>query len=294
MNPHTLPIMSLKPIVRITPSRYFSLQSCILREVLAFNGEIPNLLPISPVTRLGSVIHRLLELAAKGLIRDENDIKESWETEVAAVEKVMKTSWLESHLLPLSRSARNYQVKKQQCFFMIRNQADYKYISSGRGSGVVAEGWVETADKKIGGRIDAMRHTNEGIEIIDYKTGDIFETESIKPEYQQQLKLYAALFYSKHGIWPLRLTVVGLNQQEYDVPVNENDCLTILNNARTRLDEVNGLISTAKQASELANPASDNCRYCIFRPACEAYWNNRQDTPDWPRIVEESLKTSRY
>ena len=56
---------SIHPIKRISPSRFISLRECALREVWTANRQ-PSLLPTSPVAKLGTAIHKLLELAGKG------------------------------------------------------------------------------------------------------------------------------------------------------------------------------------------------------------------------------------
>lgn len=55
---------SIHPLKRISPSRFISLRECALREVWTANRQ-PSLLPTSPVAKLGTAIHKLLELAGK-------------------------------------------------------------------------------------------------------------------------------------------------------------------------------------------------------------------------------------
>ena len=67
MTPGELPSLHISPeLERISPSRFVSLDNCNLRELWVTPDHSP-LLPVSPRARLGSIVHRLLELASNGL-----------------------------------------------------------------------------------------------------------------------------------------------------------------------------------------------------------------------------------
>ncbi len=86
---------SVHPLKRVSPSRFFSLTECPLREVWGASRQQP-LLPNSPAARLGSVIHRLLEISGKGLIKNSDpvEIQHVWEGLVRNTEQEMEESWL--------------------------------------------------------------------------------------------------------------------------------------------------------------------------------------------------------
>lgn len=298
MDRHVIPNMPIKPFKRISPSKYFALNSCLLREVWGANYEIPKLLPSSPTIRIGIIAHRMLELTIRGKVHNESDIKNAWDEEVLAIEEEMKASWIESHLIPLSRHAKQYEVKREKCFFMAKSLLRNTYQGQ-KYADVQAEVWVDTPDGKVGGRIDAIREVNGNIQIVDYKTGNIFDVdcpgEVIKQEYQQQLKLYAAMFFIKRGKWPSKLTVVALNQMEYDVQFNEDECMNLLDNAIKNLEQLNTEIVGIKNYEDIAKPAADTCKFCPYRPACMAYWKERNDSDEWPadccgEVAEKKLQ----
>ncbi|MEW6697997.1 MAG: PD-(D/E)XK nuclease family protein [Bacillota bacterium] len=288
MKPHQIPSMPLKPLERISPSRYLSMRNCVLREVWAANSQVPALLPTHPSARVGSVIHKLLELAGQGLINDEQTMQEYWRQQIFQVENQMSDNWLERHMVPLSKNTRNFQVKQQLYFLMIRNLLGHRSQQVSSHSSKY-EVWVETKDKKVAGRVDAIRCIPEGVQIIDYKSGSVTEQDSgsdiVKQDYQQQLKLYAAIYQEAHGTWPVKLTVVGLDQYEYDIKFDIEECRELLNTAKIELDLVNSQVLQGIPQDGMAKPSPEACKYCIYRPGCNRYWQVRQvrqDTDAWP------------
>jgi len=299
LSQHTVPNMPLKQLNRISPSKYFSLQACILREIWSADTQINGLLPAAAIIKIGTVAHKVLELTVKGSVKNEEDAVKQWDIEVKAIEEEMSSNWLEKHLLPLSKRARYYEVKRQQCLIMVRSILLRGGISGiTRHSSIQAEVWVESHNGKVAGKIDVVRQTSEGIQIVDYKTGAVLDidagTDVVKQEYQQQLKIYAALYNEKYCNWPEHLVILTLGHKEYDIPFTRKECTELLEKASARLDEVNVMITSAYNTKELANPTPDNCRYCAYRPACEAYWAARDLTGLWPidcfgRIIDKRV-----
>ncbi len=276
MTPHQIPIVKTKPIKRISPSRYFSLKSCVLRELFASDVDIPELLPKHPSVRIGVVIHKLFELTATGQITSEESVQSYWKELIKCTEDDMKRNWLEYHIVPLSKSTRNFDVKKQQCFRIIKSMIDFRMSTEPKYQGQLkAECWVQTEDGLVGGRIDAFRFNNDGVDLLDFKTGEFLEdidgTESIKQAYKIQLKIYAALFYLKFGYWPNKLVIVGLNQNEFIIPFNQSECLSLLKEVRSKIIEINNCILAGFGIEEFANPDNVECMWCSYRPICKKY-----------------------
>lgn len=287
-NEQVLTRIALEPLRSISPSQYHSLKSCELRGILTGNHRAP-LMPISPAARVGQIIHKLLEMVALGQITDEKSMQSAWEEALEEVEQQMKENPMERHLVPLEHSANGFETKKKLLFAMI------KKLEKSRGEtrkiakipAIESEAWYESEDGKVRGKIDLVRYTDSGAEIIDYKTDpkEYGSDESLRPEYQDQLKMYAAIFHSKKHEWPIRLVLVGINQKEYEVKFGENECARLLNDATSDLDKINQKIAAGTTPEEFAKPSPESCRYCPFRPACAAYWKSRRDTADWPSDV---------
>lgn len=196
-------ILGLLPIVlpinfmeRISPSQFPIYKKCMLGAVWASSSDIHPLLPKPPSAHLGIVIHKILEKAGKGAITDDKDFNSAWFNYISNEEIKMKSNWTEQHLFPLKKSVRYYEVKKYQCFMAVqRISPSGKPIFEKRNhyKKEKQEVWLLTPDEKVGGFVDALIPENYGDAIIDYKTG-IVQSDQINPNYEIQLKLYAALY----------------------------------------------------------------------------------------------------
>lgn len=296
MTGNRIPDIPLKQLERISPSRFIALQECQLREIWQSQREVPPLLPGNTAAKIGIIIHRMLELTYKCLIRTDNEIAAKWEEEVRTIEQTMRTNHLDANLLPLSQS-RNYEVKKLRCFLLLQRLLKGTHnISSSSITMNHSEVWLETIDKKIGGKVDLIRQTTNGAQLIDFKTGSIIDdfSNSVKSEYQTQIKLYAALYHKVTGSWPNRLTLVGLDRAETDVEFSSGEAEYLLSAAKDLMESINKNILSNSQ-EYFAFPKPVTCYYCIFRPACHKYWSQRTLENAWPTDIRGeviSIKTS--
>jgi CRISPR/Cas system-associated exonuclease Cas4 (RecB family) len=286
---------NLSPLARISPSRFIELEECALRGAIAASN-ISRLLPGSPNARLGSIIHKMFELASKRLINDAASFNEKWNETLAQTEAAMASGGLEEHLVPLELHVKNFEVKKNLCLLGIKKLLQLRtmeplYKDQPRTTSSTAgisgsELSFETQDKKVGGVIDAIHYGEHGVEIIDYKSGTIVEETPagaiIKKAYQVQLKIYASLYYLKTGSWPVKLKLLGINQQVFDVPFTPEECLLLIEQVKQKLEEINGLLVPGQQWEDLASPSPAACRFCAFRPVCKKYVNSIKEGNDWP------------
>ncbi len=310
MRPGILPETPvLQPLRRVSPSRFFSLKECALREIWSASRQ-ESLLPPSPAAQLGTVIHRLLEAAGKGTLNAGNpaDIENIWQKLVERTEQGMLQSWLQRSLVPLRGTIPQFQVRKiracKKAAEVARAAGRYtEYPGTERLDRF--ESWIETPDGLVAGSIDQIQETKNGAILRDYKSGYIIEKKpedaisEVEEKYKLQLKLYAALFASKQGRWPIKLEVVPLQGPEKDIPFEPAECESLLREATYTLKQVNDQIGQAlklsdpeKAAVSFANPSPASCRNCCFRPSCKAYQtarNNLSQNRDWPRDVWGSV-----
>jgi hypothetical protein len=208
----------------------------------------------------------------------------------------MAVSWLERHAVPLRRSVRNYEERRLETLdyaLTLARQAGSRPASY-TGLGLATERPLVTADGKLGGQVDAVVPTPDGVVIRDYKTGQVYEDDpkrTVKAAYQLQLQLYAVLYERTQGDWPARLELVGPKGEVVDVPFTPEECEALFEEMVRRLDDVaervrrvrGGLLSL----SELANPG-EACRRCSYRPVCKAYreWSAVTPAPQLPSRVD--------
>jgi len=305
MGPETLIVKQFR---RVSPSRYTAMQTCLLREAWNASGNEP-LLPPSPVAELGSVVHRLLEAAARGQLDDGGNgkIQATWEALISQAEKKMSKLALRKYQVPLCKSIPDFEVRKLRAYHRAAEIAhDVFLMKDGlhkRSSEPIGfELWVESNDGLVGGYIDRVMLTKDGVILSDFKSGAIldFGTEEcsgeIKREYKEQLKLYAALYRLKCGTWPIRLEVIPLQGSPAEVAFEREESERLLAEASIFLQFSNQRIAKVQngdaEITSLASPKAVHCRFCLFRPACQAYWSARQMNLEekWPADVRGFLK----
>ncbi|MCX6596743.1 MAG: hypothetical protein NTV70_10285, partial [Acidobacteria bacterium] len=90
-----------------------------------------------------------------------------------------------------------------------------------------------------------------------------------------------------YKIWPDVLQIVPLAGETIKVPFTSEECLDLLHKATTAFHSLNATVLTGDPltAEALAAPSPNNCRFCSYRPACNAYQKVRHSggtMTDWP------------
>jgi CRISPR/Cas system-associated exonuclease Cas4 (RecB family) len=271
--------LKIAPIKSVSPSRFLGLQKCALREIWGLSNS--PLLPSLPYNYFGKLVHLMFENSSNGIVNGLPALETFWAIELEKIEREMKSDELAAHFLPLSKWIKNFHVKRQICFKhslkLFENIAFHK-INDGQSALTTYTGpelQLKTLDGKIAGKVDFIRDNGFGIEIIDYKTGAIFEDDGvIKADYKVQLKIYAGIYHEVYDELPSKLIVVGLNGEEYFIDFTKNECAELLLGARKLFDDINSCIKNKNSSELFAQPSLDNCKYCQYRPACQKYWQN--------------------
>ena len=284
----------LRPLTRLSPSRYALLRTCALREIWMADSS-PSLLPRSPMTILGLVAHRLLRDAGQVSEDGNFDAEKKWKQLTETMDQELRQSWLESTLYPLQSTAPMYEVlKKRTCSRATQIASISKKRRSStttyRRSGTGFEVWVESRDKAVGGLIDTVKRIDNQIVLSDFKTGDVLEqlegitSLHVNESYAAQLKLYAALYEQTFRVWPARLQLVPLTGATRDVPFTETECAELLREASLAFRTLNArIVDAPKRHADFASPSPLSCRFCIFRPACHAYQSApKKASQKWP------------
>ncbi len=146
-------------------------------------------------------------------------------------------------------------------------------------SSTTREETFAACDGKLMGRPDVVR---DG-EILDYKTGDIFERgennkdTNLKASYVRQLRLYAFLASSALSVSIHRGVLYPITGQPVEVELNESTCRDEAQAALTLLDRYNNLVSVGADPNDFASPAPDTCCLCPFQIICPALWSAVND-----------------
>lgn len=265
---------NFKEIKRISPSQFYSMKNCAYKSLLAEAFDKKPLLPLSPNAYFGTVLHKILELIAKGIVKSEDDFNTEFDKQVKALEEDLKQKGF-GFFVPLKVQLRNFGLKKIQLIKHLRRESE-KITSSGNIK-FHSEKWFESIDKLIGGKVDLVIENGNEIEIIDFKTGaitqDCLDDEGeiytdVKIQYKEQLKLYAYLYFENTNKFPTDLSLVDLAKQKFPVEFSKEECKSLFDEAKSLLKSTNDSINTK---SFSANPKQENCKYCLYRPACSFF-----------------------
>lgn len=268
---------------QLSPSQFSQVQQCGYRYLLKVSGTPA--LPTGGAAVLGLVLHGILETHAHRPFTDVGSFEQEWQQQISKQEQRLTANPVTAALVPLARNVRNYAVKKAALrrsivgSIPLQSMARLPHSSISTGlPGAEAKLGTEVElgkEGRITGRADLIRRFEGGIEIVDYKTGRFTASDGsslpvAKPEYAQQLKLYAALYQAETGKWPARGLLLGLASGEVTVSFEPAECLDLLKQA-------NVLLNTLEEAAvsgmgfTLARPAPEICRLCSYRPNCSPY-----------------------
>lgn len=261
----------LKPLKRISPSRYTAMKKCPYRVVLANSYSAP-LLPYPPASHLGNVIHECIRLIISGVIKTNAEFDKTWKYLLAKQEKALVDRGFEFYK-PLSENVPGYTIKKLQVKSLLKSRGKTNIQENKKTStSILTEKWLEAKDSLIGGYTDIIFNRNDYIKLSDFKSGGVFlEEGEIKEEYEDQLKLYAYLYSQVFGKYPDQLSIIDLEKKEYLVTFTPQGCEALADKAKEALSKINSLIEKNERRA-LAKPTWDHCKSCLYRPACSFYW----------------------
>lgn len=266
--------INFKKIQRISPSQFYSMKNCAYKSLLAEAMNKKPLLPVSANAYYGTVLHKMLELISKGVIRNEDDFNKIFQEQIKLMEEKLVADGYD-FFVPLQKKVKDFIMKK----ILLKEHLRVVSEKPPRASNVkfYSEKWFESKDKLIGGKIDLVIEAEHETEILDFKTGAITQdvldddgevSSEVKAEYKEQLKLYAYLYFENTGRFPTQLSLVDLTKQKFTVDFTEKECNAIFEEAKLLLNSTNNCID---KETFTANPTEANCKYCLYRPACSFY-----------------------
>lgn len=266
--------INFKEIKRISPSQFYSMKNCAYKSLLAEAFDKNPLLPISPYAYFGTVLHKILELIAKGVVKSEDELNAEFDKQVKILEDDLCKKGLE-FFVPIKFKIRNFGLKKIQLKNHLHNGLLSSKISTN--TKYHSEKWFESQDKSIVGIFDLVIENGNEIEIVDFKTGaiqqDYLDDEGdvytdVKNEYKEQLKLYAYLYFESTKKFPTKLSLIDLAKFKFPVEFSESECKSLFEEAKNLLLSTNQSITSK---SFQANPNEENCKNCLYRPACHFF-----------------------
>lgn len=143
-------------------------------------------------------------------------------------------------------------------------------------------------DRLLVGQIDAFFVDDDGIDLIDYKSGEITtDNASIREAYVEQLLFYAYLIHENYGVYPKSLTLIGKDSDRVRVRPSQENSNALANEMRTMLARYNDQVAQALPLEKFTNPSSTNCLFCDAKPICGPFWiaASGLNLPQWAHIV---------
>jgi hypothetical protein len=262
---------------RISPSQYFRILACPYQSLLAATPEAKSLsgmLGSGGAAEVGTVVHGMLKRSVSTDLSDAATFESAWQEILTQKETELIRDGA-SHLVPLAYRANGYAVTKLLLSWYLAMVPKAAPFPTDTDIPFGAEKRLSDKSGSVSGIADLIRLGVEGPEIVDYKTGPIFQLNSndepeIKPVYALQLQLYAALLREQTGHFPTRLFLADLTGKEHEVGFTERGCIQLLNDARHLLNHMQAAVE-AGQPESLAIPSQEQCRYCQVRPLCSPF-----------------------
>lgn len=274
-----------------SPSQLAHGEHCLLRTVMGSSGDVPAL-TAHPAAALGSVLHRVLELAVRGGIprtgTPAEDALLTLERLIDEEEERLKTTWPQS---PPSLRELLAPLKWRQKRRVVLDLVE-KYLSGAipqslsnrrgpaRDAGQLppnttwAEVQLDTPTLRLRGRVDLIQRRSDDIAIRDLKTGRVLTRDGeIIPKLERQMRLYGLM---AHVVWPsARLSLIIDHGSERTVEFTDEHEAGLLESLKDVLDRLPA--DSLVQAATLATPGQA-CEGCAHRHVCPTY---RRIAPDF-------------
>lgn len=268
----------LRPIKTISPSLAELLRQCKLCAGLSRAEGSSRYVLGNPKAWIGTAYHAVLEAASRQNSGDlEAIVAETWKLVIEAEYDRARSHPLDRRFGP-PESWPGYHLVAAMALVRAR---DLVPSSPGANrpdasSQPAAPAWHEREFSGFGGRIIGRPDVVRPGEVIDFKTGEVFEdqdTEKIQPAYVRQLRLYAFLVNETLGWWPQRGVLLSMTGARVAIELEPEECKAEAEHAIHLMDEYNQFLAQGASIIDLASPSPTTCRWCPFQLLCPAFWS---------------------
>lgn len=291
-------VLTVPQFQSTNPTLAETMRVCLLRAGLSHAQGSRAYVLSNPKAWLGTAYHEVLEalpvLAAEGAEASVQQRAEAiWNQAIKRIEQQAASHPL-NHRFGSALTWKGYYLVLETLRIRVREFTESINRQYDRSAGYRKENITSASREKefsalagkLRGRIDLVR----GNEIIDYKTGALFENDtgdappSLKAAYVRQLRIYAYLVHSATGKWPRRGIIFPLAGQPVIVDIEPTQCETEAAEAVEFLERYNSSVASAEEALSLASPSSEACRWCSFKTICPAFWMTVNES--WTSILD--------
>jgi len=222
---------------------------------LKFKFEKILQIPTPPTTYfdIGTTVHSVIDLVTK-MELERQDVSPELGLDILSKEWISTTFDSETH----ANQAKNNAKKMIDTFFKWKNENPNTVVGSEERFELTIGGIL------FNGVIDRIEKRKDGeIEIIDFKTGRVYETKNSIRE-NIQLNMYALALQSKYGQLPKTASLYYL---KHDKKVHYEIDSKQISKMKNQFEEV---VKSIIEEKFDALPSHDICRRCPFQSICDA------------------------
>lgn len=299
---------SLNKEFRANPSLLIRADACPLRELIA--GEHPSL-PTIPWNIHGIVVHDLIQYPPEHgeTLGDAYDRRLRKQIEDARQSRAAgdRKSWLPDFCNTdgaLYLDIRNFAARREQGLALA---ARYQTRTSG-GTAAIGTGDRDDQKLKLGievsiddretgikGRIDLLERGEQGLVIVDFKTGQLqvdgAESPEVKPEYEKQLLIYAAMIFRNYNEWPVKWRLESQSGQPIEKDIVHDDALKAFKELVDLKHETDAKLKEQDFDWLARGVTNGACRQCQWRHRCPVA-RKKLATEGWVSFSTPSSKQS--
>ena len=293
------------PLLKTSPALDETLRICRLRAVFQNDPDFSEVRGLSTSAALGSIAHRLLELCAGGEVDGVSSkglaqaIAQKWD-DLAATE-AQNFSELAVGQVPPTPRWPGFALRKASAIRAAIRIAEGRLWAISRPVGPVMDGsirtqseaWLEGQGGRLVGRVDLIRRKKAGTEIVDYKSGIVYDVDpssdgarEVRASYVRKMLLYLSLVHEQEGIWPVKATIESLIDGPVNVEVKPEQVNEAVSEAVERLDSYN---LAASRGEIVGSPTPSNCRWCPYKAVCSDFL--RESDHSWDGVATTIVGT---
>ncbi len=282
--------LALPTIASTSPSLAEAMRTCLLRAGLSKTPGVSSYVLGNPKAWLGTAYHGVLKHLPDLAGADASSrLQQLWGQEITHLEQQANSHPLNRRFGAAS-SWRGYYLALETLKLRVADLAPTVGPQTAQEAGETEARTLREDDLlAFGGKLKGKPDLGRGEEIIDFKTGNIYEAAdeeappALKQSYLRQLRIYAYLVHEATRRWPRRGFLYPIAGPPVDVALDPAACTQEATEAVALLDHYTEAVRRAKP-EELASPSPESCRWCPYKLLCPAFWKAVDET--WAGMLD--------
>lgn len=261
--------------MKVSPSELEIFESCPQRFIWTLDPEKKRHQSNLP-SSLGKIAHKVVASAHKGGFEKQNaENQESLFNEIwNAVEKEefesIQSEWPNTVVPQPIRWPKYFAVKTSAHYLVERalNSGEVwkkagdssKWFSSSHESYPWVEKFLESEKLKLKGIPDLVKESSTGLEIVDYKTGNVKDQET----FSMQMHIYLMLVSELSNREVTKLLIRDFTLKEKEISIDQS----MIRKIKEAILRAEGYLA---QQIAPAKATLENCRFCNFKDICNDF-----------------------